>query len=145
MSKYNAGILSLCVILILSILVGCGGSKIQLSEEQEASIDMIIKWREEWKEYKDFVDCVPANRLHIAEITLKDGRVFTFMTVAHFKGDAFVTRGYVVGPDHFQYVDMAHNDWFSDCVTVDLENMSDDELREVLRDLYIAHLEKKAE
>lgn len=142
MKKLFICILSL---VVLSCLTGCFGPSIKLTEEQEASIDMIIKWRDEWKEYKDFVDCVPANRLHIAEVTTKDGEVYTFMTVGHYKGNIFVARGYVVQPDHFQYVDMAHKDWQADCVTVDLESMSDEDLRKVLRELYIAYLEKKAE
>ena len=137
--------LLLFLVVLFTLFTGCSGSRIKLTEEQEANIDMMIKWREEWKEYTDFVDCVPANRLHIAEFTGKDGSKSAFLTVAHFKGDAFVSRGYLVNSEAFIYVDMAHNDWFSDCVTVDLEGMSDEELREVLRELYIAYLEKKAE
>lgn len=153
MRKFKLHILILGVTLVLSFLSGCiaGLDKdIQLTEEQEANIEMIIKWREEWKEYKDFVDCVPANRIHIAEVSTKDDETYAFMTVGYVKEDpgtnveAFVAKGYLVKADYFAYIDdMTHRDWFSDCITIDLENMTDDDLREVLRESYIAYLEKE--
>lgn len=143
MRKRNLFAIFLCVILMISTFAGCGKDKIQLTPEQEAGIDKFIEHRDEWDEYVDFVDRVSANRLHVAEVNTKNGKTYTFITVGYFKGDAFVARGYVASSSKFAYIDMAHKDWLSDCVTIDLEGMSDEELREVLLESYIAYLSKE--
>lgn len=151
MRKYNPRVLIICAILVCSLFVGVatGLGRPRLTEEQEANIETIIKHREKWKEYVDFVDRVPANRLHMAEISTDEGEVYTFLTVGYVKEDSrtgdetFVARGCLVRGDYFAYMNRAHQDWVFDCITIDLENMTDDELREVLRESYIAYLAKE--
>lgn len=151
MRKRKLYVLTLCAIIFCSLFTGCGaGRTASLTEDQEAGIEMIIKWRDEWEEYVDLIDRVPANRLHIAEISTKDGKTtYTFMTVGYVKEgtrkgeEIFVAKGYLAKEDHFSSMSSVHKDWDSDCITVDLENMSDEELREILRECYINYLKKE--
>lgn len=150
MRKWNFPSIALCVTILCLFFTGCGAGKVtRLTEEQKAGIEMIIKWRDEWEVYEDFVDRVPANRIHIAEISSKDGETtYTFMTVGYVKQgsrkgeEIFVAKGFLAKEGHFSSMNSVHKDWDRDCISIDLEEMSDDDLREVIRDCYIAYLRK---
>lgn len=144
-------IIFLCMALVLCLMSGCSVQEneqpnVQLTEEQEARIDLIVQHRSDWKEVKEIFASYPVNRVHIAESS--DG--ITILTVAHVevgtgsdKGwQTYIVHGFAANDSVFTSIDGYHQDWIADCVSVDLENMSDDELREVLRNSYKKYLAK---
>lgn len=137
--------------LIFCSLFGCSAENkemnVTLTEEQEAQIDLMIQHREDWKEVKELFASYPVNRVHIAE---SDNGV-VILTVAHVEDDTalgqgwetYIVHGFAVSGSTFTSIDSYHKDWIADCVSVDMEDMSDSELREVLVESYKKSLAKE--
>lgn len=110
----------LCIMLLMILFGGCS---------MEDSTKNVKLTKEHY----------PVNRVHVSEIS--DGTVI--LTVAYMEtgtgamqgSQIFVgVRGYAVQDNVFLGIGRNyHKDWHGNCVSVDLENMSDEELREVLR------------
>lgn len=144
----------LCVILVLCLLSGCSApgrkADVELTEEQEARIDLIVEHRDEWKEINDTFVSYPVTRLHIYE-----SENFTFLTVAYAEDEnstiaggqvtevIYSVCGYAVTDDTFTATNNYYKYWSNGCITVDLENMSDIELREAVKESYISFLSKE--
>lgn len=135
-------LMCLCVALMLLLLSGCSAeARVQLTEEQENRVDMIVQHRDEWETYREVVRTYYINRLYISE---EEGN--TILTVAYVvKEDSMMQyfvglTGYTVTDEDFiasgDY-DMA---WMANAEYVDMETMSDEELREVVRQSYIGYL-----
>lgn len=146
--KKNLLILVLCAVLMVGPLSGCAG-RMKLSEEQQARIDLFVQNRDEWTETTYYGTHYPVTRLHIYET--EDGGL-TLLTVAYVDddsalGDGWQTFvgvcGYAVKDGEFVSVgDYHHKDWLATCIPVDMETMSDEELREALTESYIKFLSK---
>lgn len=143
---------SVAICLLLLLLCGCDSkgsvNNVQLTAEQEACIDLFVQHRDDWKESVVYGTSYPVNRVHIAE--LNDG--ITILTVANvmpgtgaMEGtEIFVgTQGYVVKEDVFTPVSSIHKDWNVDGIDVDLNELSDSELRKILQESYKKYLSKK--
>ena len=138
-------IMCLCVTLMIVLLSSCSiKAKIQLTEEQENRVDMIVQHRNEWETYREGISTYYINRLYISE---EKGN--TVLTVAYVvKEDSMMQyfvglTGYTVTDEDFiasGNYDMA---WMASAETVDMETISDEELREVIRQLYISYLSNK--
>lgn len=141
-SRKTYRIMCLCVTLMLLLLSGCSvKARVQLTEEQENRVDMIVQHRDEWETYREVVRTYYINRLYISE---EEGN--TVLTVAYVvKEDSMMQyfvglTGYTVTDEDFiasgDY-DMA---WMANAERVDMETISDEELREVVRQSYIDFL-----
>ncbi len=140
----------LCILLLVSLLCSCSEKKpsvnIQLTPEQESYIDLIVQNRNDWKEVKELVASYPTNRVHIAEST--NGIVI--LTVAYVDDDTnlgsnwqiYVVNGYAVSGNTFGRIQSYHKDWIVDSIQVDLDKLSDSELREILCQSYRKYLSK---
>lgn len=137
--------LLLGLILVCSLFTGClGKSSISLTEEQEANIDIIVQHRNEWEETMEGISTLPVTRVHVSEAD--DG--MTVLSVGYVKDtkdgwEVFAgVRGYAVEDNEFISIGSYHHENWIAGYDVDLENMSDKELREVLVQSYIDYLSK---
>lgn len=143
----------LTTILMMILFGGCSTMKskidVELTDKQEAQIDVLVQHRDEWKETTEYISTFTVNRVHVSEMS--DGIVV--LTVAYMETGTGAmegswtwvgVRGYAVKDNVFYEIGRNHHmDWFASCMTVDLENMSDEELREVLRQSFINYLQKQ--
>ena len=139
------------IALIICLLSGCsgkGGNKnVKLTDAQKARIELIVQHRDEWKEVSEIAVSYPVNRLHISETS--DG--ITILSVAHVregtgsdKGwQTFVVNGFAANDTVFTKVNTYHDDWIADCISIDPDTMTDDELAQVLEESSIAFLSKE--
>lgn len=143
--------LSLWLCLIICVLSGClplddNQTSVELTQEQKAAIELFVQNRDEWAETLSGVKHYPVNSVHVYETDQ-----YTMLTVAHVEyssvtgGYGFVgVRGYLVMDGKFSSAgDYHYKDWFSECTTVELDELSDEQLYEVLEESYINYLSQQ--
>lgn len=118
-------------------------SEVELTEEQESQIDRFVDVREGWETYKEIVNTYYINRVYISE----DEEGNTLFSVAYeeetrFGYSCFAECGYRVTADRI-ICTYADRNWMGSGTEVDLETISDEQLREVLRQSYKKYLSKK--
>lgn len=139
-----------CWTLIVGLLFcGCGVAEksVELTEEQEAKVEIICQNIDKWGEsYYDSGQYWPMNHIYISET--EDGT--TLMTVGYLgepKGSGMVSRIYLgvrcyvideevkFGAGGYQSLELVANG-----VEIDLENMSDDDIREAIEQSYLRYV-----
>ena len=144
--------LILCVLCVTAFLTACsdqtdGSEKsVQLTEKQKKEIDLIVANREKWAETSEYAKTYPVNAVHLAE--LDSG--YTVLTVAYIAGQEknwtyyLGVRGYAVMDGKLLTTgDTHHSEWLATYATVDLDKMSDQELREALEQTFRASMSRK--
>ena len=147
MKQKSYRIVCLCISLVL-LLSGCStgslfAKEIELTEEQENRIDRFVAVRDKWETYKDIVNTYYINRVYVSED--EEGNVVfsvAYEQETNFGYSVFVEFGYRVTVDKIMRTD-ADNNCLGSGTTVDMETISDDELREVLRQSYKKYLSKQ--
>lgn len=139
----------LCLLCVTVFLSACSTglhTTVQLTEEQQDRINVIVENREKWEETMEELTVCPVNRIHISEINSG----YTILTVAHMVKEETGSRTYIgvrgYAVDDGELVSIGrkhHEDWVFDSLTVDMEAMSDQELRDVLEQSYLKFINDK--
>lgn len=140
-------IVCLCLLLLL-VLSGCSigavfEKEVVLTEEQENRIERFIGYRPKWETYRTIVDTYYINKVDVSEDE-EGNTILTFVYTKDF-GDGssyFVECGIRIEGEK-AYVCEAASEWRRRAMEVDMETISDEELREVLRQSYKNYLSEK--